>query len=248
MTPGGRRVKPGWYLLLALFVYAVVITLLLARSNSALRADRAELIAVREAADATPTPTPVAAPLENGLWFPIPGAGLPEDDAHLPGSVRAYRNGVSQGFDFYDGQSGVPIQYGTPVIAAASGTVVRVDSRYTEIGPDAWQALLDQVTDGAAESDLDRLRGRQVWLRADDGTLLRYAHLSDVRRGLTEGQRVVRGQVIGYVGNSGTDDGVAGTTRGARLHFEIWRGDDFFGRDLTPEEIRIEAAQLFTGP
>lgn len=246
MTPGSRRLKPGWYLLAALLIYAVVISVVLARSNGALRETRAAL----DAAESAPTPPPEPAVIvpEEGLWFPIPGATLPEDDAHLPGAVRAYRSGVSEGFDFYDGGAGVPIGYGTPVIAAASGTVERVDGRYTELGSDAWRALLEAVAEGASEEQLDQLRGRQVWIRADDGTLLRYAHLSDVRRNLSAGQRVVRGQVVGFVGNSGTDDGVAGTTRGARLHFEVWRDDAFFGDGLAAEELRAAAASLFTGP
>ena len=246
MIPGWRRLKPGWYLLLVLLVYGLVISLMLSRSNAALRDARAAAAAATAAAAAAPER--VTAVVESGLWFPIPGASLPSDDAHLPGSVRAYRDGVSQGFDFYDGQAGAPIAYGTPVIAAASGTVERVDSRYTEIGPDEWQALLEAVADGADDAQLDRLRGRQVWLLSDDGTLLRYAHLSDVRRNLAQGQRVVRGQVIGFVGNSGTDDGIAGSTHGARLHFEIWQDDTFFGQGLSQDEIRLEAASLFTGP
>lgn len=246
MTPGWRRLKPGWYLLLALLIYALVASLMLGRSNAALRESRAELAAVERAPE--PSVPPPAALSEQGLWFPIPGATLPEDDAHLPGSARAYRDGVSEGFDFYDGQAGVPILYGTPVIASASGIVERVDSRYTEIGSDAWRSLIDAVAEGATESQLDRLRGRQVWLRGDDGSLLRYGHLSDVRRNLSVGQRVARGQVIGFVGNSGTDDGVAGTTRGARLHFEVWDDDAFFGQGRSAEEIRAEAASLFTGP
>lgn len=248
MTPGWLRLRPGWYLLIALALYALVISVMLGRSNAALRDARTELEAVMATDRAEPEPEPIAVADETGLWFPIPGATLPEDDAHLPGAVRAYRSGVSQGFDFYDGGAGVPIAYGTPVIAAASGEIERVDSRYTEIDPDEWQSLLDAVGAGADEAQLDRLRGRQVWLRSDDGTLLRYGHLSDVRRNLSQGQRVVRGQVIGFVGNSGTDDGVAGSTRGARLHFEIWQDDMFFGQDESADEIRLGAASLFTGP
>jgi murein DD-endopeptidase MepM/ murein hydrolase activator NlpD len=248
VTPGWRRLKPGWYLLLALLIYALVSSLMLGRSNAALRETR-DALAAAESAPESPAPTPPPVTLsEQGLWFPIPGATLPEDDAHLPGAARVYRDGVTEGFDFYDGQAGVPIQYGTPVIAAASGTIERVDSRYTEIGSDAWRSLIEAVADGASEAQLDRLRGRQVWLRSNDGSLLRYAHLADVRRNLSVGQRVVRGQVIGFVGNSGTDDGVAGTTRGARLHFEVWDDNGFFGEGRSAEEIRAGAASLFTGP
>ena len=239
------RIKPGWYLLAAVVVYAVAITVLFVGRGEQISVLRAELAAE----PATPQRTgsrPAGA--ERGLWFPIPGARLPQNPAHLPGSVRAYRQGVNQGFDFYDGDSGVPVPYGAAVIASASGTLVRVDNVYDEPGEQEWQELMASVADGASEAELDRLRGRQVWLETDGGLLLRYGHLSGVAEGLMEGQRVERGEVLGYVGNSGTDEGVAGTELGARLHFEVWEGDTFFGEDLDTEELQIAAVSLFTGP
>lgn len=241
--PAWPRLKPGWYVLAALAVYAAVISGLLVRANAELRSLRiqaAEPVVVAEA------PAP---PAERGLWLPIPGARLPEDPAHLPNAAREYRRGVNQGFDFYASSAGVPVTHGTPVIAAASGTLTRVDTAYVEQSPEEWEALLAAVAEeGADERQLDRLRGRQVWLQADDGTLLRYGHLSGIRDGLRQGQRVYRGQVLGYVGNSGTDDGVAGSRGGARLHFEVWRDGSFFGQGLGPDEVRLAAASLFTGP
>jgi murein DD-endopeptidase MepM/ murein hydrolase activator NlpD len=60
---------------------------------------------------------------------------------------------------------------------------------------------------------------------------------------------VYRGQVIGYVGNSGTDAGVAGGRDRARLRFELWPAEDeYFGEGLEPEQVRLEAASLFVGP
>lgn len=241
MKARGRRIRPGWYVLVLLFVYAVVSTVLLQRTNAEVRQLRIDAATVERAAP--------AAPVESGLWLPIPGATLPISDAHLPGSERPYRNGVSEGFDFYDGEAGVPIPYGAPVVAAGSGVLERVDAVYTEMTPAAFEALMSDVSEGGASAEeLDRLRGRQVWLRLEDGRLLRYAHLASTRTGLAAGHRVSRGQVIGYVGNSGTDAGVAGTERQARLHFEIWDGERFFGEGLDADEVRIAAASLFTGP
>lgn len=233
--------KPGWFLLAALTLYAAVITVFFVS-----RGERLSELQVQ--ASAAPGPTRPDSAAETGLWFPIPGARLPENPARLPGSARPYRDGINQGFDFYDGDSGVPVPYGAAVIASAAGTVVRVDNFYSEPSPADWQSLLESVADGAEESELDRLRGRQVWLETDSGKLLRYAHLSGVEQGLSEGQRVERGEVLGFVGNSGTDAGIAGTELGARLHFEVWEGDTFFGEDLDREELRIAAASLFTGP
>jgi murein DD-endopeptidase MepM/ murein hydrolase activator NlpD len=178
----------------------------------------------------------------------VPGARIPTEDDHLPGAPRAYRAGTSEGFVFWPESSGAFIEHGTPVIAAGPGRIVRVDDPYTELDEEAWEALLADVADGATEAELDRLRGRQVWIELDDGRVARYGHLADVRAGLAVGQRVGRGRVIGFVGNSGTLDGVLGRTSNARLHFELREGDGFVGADLDPDGVRLLASSLFTGP
>jgi murein DD-endopeptidase MepM/ murein hydrolase activator NlpD len=45
--------------------------------------------------------------------------------------------------------------------------------------------------------------GRQVYVYADNGYFYYYAHLSGYAAGLSNGQRVSKGQVIGYVGSTG---------------------------------------------
>ena len=244
------RLKPGWYLLIALLVYAVVVSVLLARASGRAQAAEALAAAASSAAAAREASDPLPSAASPGLWFPIPGARLPASDDNLPGAPRAYRHGVSQGFDFYDGDAGVPVSYGTPVVAAADGQVVRADLGYTEMDPRAWEVLMADVSEaGADEEQLDRLRGRQVWIRTQDGTVLRYGHLASVRSGLRTGSNVYRGQVIGYVGNSGTDRAVAGGQDGARLRFEIWEeGGDFFGAGLDATAVRLAASALFVGP
>jgi len=213
-----------------------------------LRRNASMLAATAGEGDASDNPAPMAnAPA--GLWFPVIGASVPRSEAYLPGAPRVYRNGVNQGFDFYSSDAGIPIPYGTPVVASANGVISRADNNYSELDQAAWDALLEEVeVNGATEEQLDRLRGRQIWLTTNDGRTLRYAHLSRIRPGIEEGQRVYRGQVIGYVGNSGTDDGVRGTSGGARLHFEIWEEEQFFGEEMDSEELRVRAASLFVGP
>lgn len=241
-----RRVKPGWYVLAAVTVYAVVVSVLLFARPAAPAGDagRGEV----------PPPAPAgrgeaAAYGPEGLWFPIPGARLPRSDSNLPGAPRPYRAGVSQGFDFVDGDLDVPVTYGAAVIAAAAGQVIRADLAYAELSAERWERLLEEVEDGATEEELDLLRGRQVWIQTSGGTVLRYGHLSGVASGVSVGRTVYRGQVVGYVGNSGTDAGVAGGRERPRLRFEVWPDEGrYFGEGLTPEQVRLEAASLFVGP
>lgn len=242
-----RGPKPGWYLLAAVVLYAITAHLLWRNAAAEARRLRADLTAQAEAFAASTAAKGPQAPA--GLWFPIPGASIPSDPNNMPGAPRPYRQGVSQGFDFTDGDAGVPIVYGEPVIASQAGQVVRADTAYVELSGSAWQALLDEVgRSGADATQLDSLRGRQIWIRTADGLVLRYGFLAALADGIAVGSNVYRGQVIGYVGNSGTGEGVAGTTRDPRLHFEVWQGDAYFGEGLTPAEVRQRAASLFVGP
>lgn len=82
---------------------------------------------------------------------------------------------------------------GTPVLAAASGKV---------------ESLFD--------SDAG---GRTIYIRSDDRqTVYYYAHLARYARGLSEGDRVSRGERIANVGSTGNADPSA-----PHLHFEITR-------------------------
>lgn len=247
--PAPSRLKPGWYLVVGLILYAVVVTALLLRPAVAGPTGGTPPAAPGQEA-ATGSGKAQAAYGPPGLWFPLPGARLPASDDNLPNAPRAYRHGVSQGFDFFSDDAGVPVEFGTPVVAAQAGQVVRADVAYVELDPAGWEELLASVAEtGATEAQLDRLRGRQVWLRLEDGTVLRYGHLATVKGGVRTGVSVYRGQVIGTVGNSGTGAAVAGRTDQARLRFEVWTGPDtFFGAGLEPEAVRMAAASLFVGP
>ncbi len=249
------RLKPGWYLLVALLVYAVVASIGWRSDVVELRQLRLDVAGAEAAAPAPAAPDAAASaapppPMAGdvGLWLPVPGARIPSDDDHLPGAQRGYRAGTSEGFVFWPESSGAFIGHGTPVIATGPGRIVRVDDAYTELDEEAWETLLADVADGATEAELDRLRGRQVWIELDDGRVARYGHLADVRAGLAVGQRVGRGRVIGFVGNSGTLDGVLGRTSNARLHFELREGDGYVGTGLDPDGVRLLASSLFTGP
>jgi murein DD-endopeptidase MepM/ murein hydrolase activator NlpD len=79
---------------------------------------------------------------------------------------------------------------GTPVVASGDGVVTRQDG--TAIG------------------------GNAIRVTEADGTYYYYAHLDRFASGLQSGQRVSKGDIIGFVGTTGDADGGA-----PHLHFEI---------------------------
>jgi murein DD-endopeptidase MepM/ murein hydrolase activator NlpD len=92
--------------------------------------------------------------------------------------------------------------YGTPVRAAADGSV----------GVSGWRA---GSADGAAH--------------ARDGVESTYGHLSSIAPAVVVGERVERGQVIGYVGSTGL-------STGPHLHYELTRD----GAHVDPLEFNCE--------
>lgn len=70
---------------------------------------------------------------------------------------------------------------GTPVLAAADGTIIRANRSYSY--------------------------GNVIYIRHKDGYSTRYAHLKSFKRGIRYGRYVKRGQVIGYVGTTGRSTG-----------------------------------------
>ncbi|MEZ4630259.1 MAG: peptidoglycan DD-metalloendopeptidase family protein [Deinococcales bacterium] len=191
----------------------------------------------------------------NPLWpsgyiSPLDGGTFSSRVSHLPNTLRAYRNGIHQGFDFFNGTVSLPVEYSTPAIAVADGTITRIDHVFTEM----TQAEYDQLIQDAAsrpitpEDSLDKLRGQQVWIEHVGGFVSRYAHLSGVVQELKVGDEVRQGQVVGYVGNSGTSEAAANTRELPHLHYELWRGvDTFMGEGLDAAPIYTLVAQVFGG-
>ena len=170
---------------------------------------------------------------------------MPRSVSNIPGANRSYRSGKSQGFTFTGGDSGVKVRYGSPVRAASDGQVIRSDLSYNEPSETAYRKLLRDVRQGASKTQLDALRGRQVFIRHPDGRVTRYGHLSKIAPDLGLGN-VKRGQIIGYVGNSGTLEGARGTRLNSRLQFEIWLSDNrFLGQDMTGAQVRAAANGVF---
>jgi murein DD-endopeptidase MepM/ murein hydrolase activator NlpD len=172
--------------------------------------------------------------------MPIDGSHFTSFEGQLPNAPRAYRHGFHEGFDFYDGFCGVKIKEGTPVVAVADGKLIRCDSGYIEIEP-AKRAELLAETKGLGytpETTQDVLRGRQVWIEHGKGIVTRYCHLSRVADDIPVD--VKKGMVIGFVGGSGTE------SKTPHLHFEIRFGDNFFGEDMSPQDIRKLAQEIFS--
>lgn len=98
--------------------------------------------------------------------------------------------------------------YGQPIVAAADGRVVRA---------------------GRAGG-----YGNQVKLAHDGGLVTSYSHLS--RFAVRTGERVHRGQVIGYAG-------ATGLATGAHLHYEVFRG----GHRVDPMSVRFSTRTQLSG-
>lgn len=183
-----------------------------------------------------------------GYQVPIPGATISSRRSHLPGALRAYRNGRHEGFDFYSGTISVEIGYGTPIVAVASGEVIRADHDYVELTEAEYDAIIAeavQLSDTSTDG-LDKLRGRQVWVLHPGGFISRYAHLAAVSPTVTVGNTVNAGDVVGTTGNSGTIEAVWDTEDDPHPHVEIWQQDGtYLGDGLTPEEIWPLAGQVF---
>jgi murein DD-endopeptidase MepM/ murein hydrolase activator NlpD len=82
---------------------------------------------------------------------------------------------------------------GTPLIASENG-------------------VLDRIGVGS-------LGGNKLWVKGESGTEYYYAHLAAFAPGITNGQRVRAGELIGYVGDTGNARGTS-----PHLHFEIHPG------------------------
>jgi len=171
------------------------------------------------------------------LWgmfaLPIEGGDIPTDLELLPGAPRDYRGGIHEGIDF-------PAPTGTPVLAAASGMVVRVDTSFLDWNREQQDLALEEALQlgYTPATTLDRIRGRQVWIDHGKGLITRYAHLSAVEP-LVVGQKVEAGALIGEVGSSGYPQG------GPHLHFEVRVGDDFYGDGLDGDMLVRAVARLF---
>jgi murein DD-endopeptidase MepM/ murein hydrolase activator NlpD len=158
----------------------------------------------------------------------------------MPGAPRHYRLGIHEGLDFYGHTAGVVVNRRTPVKAVADGIVVRALVDYeppTPVQAAGWSEESHQLG-YTPDAVLDGYRGMQVWVEHSGGLVSRYAHLGSIADGIVQGARVVQGQFLGTVGNSGTPASVSSQTADVHLHMELWLGDHYIGQYLRPIETR----------
>ena len=167
-----------------------------------------------------------------GLLFPVAGQGLPNHPGVFPGARRLYRYGVHEGMDIFGPAMG------TPVRAVKDGKVLRSDNNFVDMTAAKYDSVMEQCRRDHKTSDKneDLFRGCQVWIDHGNGMVTRYAHLNRTNPELRVGANVKRGELIGYVGVSGTGQNLPGRAKYPHLHFEIRMGDKYLGWGLTPQE------------
>ena len=99
---------------------------------------------------------------------------------------------------------------GTPIYAAGNGVIIKA----------GW--------DGGY--------GRRVEIQHANGYVTAYNHMSSFGRGIAEGARVVQGQTVGYLGNSGL-------ATGPHLHYEVIINGNF----VDPMAIKLPRTREFDG-
>ena len=124
-----------------------------------------------------------AAALLVGLCLAFPALGAPRGDSACDGMIMPpeHLNYVSRGFGH--GHTGVDLMspYGSPIRAAAGGTVIYA----------GWYFAYGNIVD----------------IRHTDGLVTRYAHMSAFAPGIAPGAPVAAGAVIGQVGMTGRAHG-----------------------------------------
>lgn len=182
------------------------------------------------------------------LNTPIKGAHVTKRASSLPGAPRTYRNGVHEGIDWYSSDTGISITKKTPVISMADGIVVRADHGYKEMTTQQRNRLLSVGVKNDKQTPayiLDKLRGRSVWIQYDNGVLARYVHLDRISDEIKVGQTIRTGELIGYVGNSGTSDGALGNNNGLHLHLDLFIYGKWFWEDYSMDERLYILEQVF---
>lgn len=173
------------------------------------------------------------------MTFPLKKGSLPRHPGVWAGARRLYRHGVHKGTDFFhDPGCGTIVETGTPVYAVDAAKISRADADFQDMDAGTYGRVIGQCRNQhtCSEKNEDLLRGCQIWLDHGQGLVTKYAHLDKIRAGLRPGMKVARGDLIGYVGVSGTGENLPGRSKHPHLHFEVWLDGKYLGWGLTPAE------------
>lgn len=117
---------------------------------------------------------------------------------HPTNNIGTYTSGYGPRWGVFHAGTDIGVPKGTAIYAVDSGIVTQVD---------------DKCFDGDIDCGLGL--GNHISIDHQNDIYTNYGHLSKVI--VKKGQKVKRGQVIGYSGNSGN-------STGTHLHFEIRKG------------------------
>jgi murein DD-endopeptidase MepM/ murein hydrolase activator NlpD len=140
-------------------------------------------------------------------------------------------NGTFSHQDEYQYSVDFDTPVGTPVTAAREGTVILVETSFSEGGPDP--ALED--------------KSNFITILHTDNTMADYVHLRQNGSLVSVGQQVQRGEVIGYSGN-------VGYSTSAHLHFHIYTRTDTSGNwqslpvrfNVAGEAVELQEGSLYS--
>ena len=185
------------------------------------------------------------------LLLPCKNVPVPKRTMRLPNAPRTYRSGIHRGIDFF-------ANWGTPVNAVASGTIVRADHNYKEVPADFRVDMLGASAKvGSTPSDIfnNILLGKSVFI--DHGfelvpgfrTISIYAHLSHIEDSITPGYKIGVGELIGKSGNTGMRESTIGSKAGSHLHWELILQKDnqeiYLGRNMPNPELYEMLKRIF---
>lgn len=172
-------------------------------------------------------PVEVAAPVR-GRWVGVngPGTKVPSHGMRAYGQMYAVDVLVPSapgaptrlGWGIRTRAAASYPSFGEPVLAVADGTVVTVlDRRRDHRGRDTWPTLVWMMVIEGFLRELGgagRILGNHVVVDHGDGVWSAYAHLRRGSARVRPGDRVVAGQPLGEVGNTGN-------TTEPHLHFQL---------------------------
>ena len=185
------------------------------------------------------------------LRYPIKNGFLPESDHHYPNAPRSYRGGQHAGLDIYyyhtdESYRPVKVDKNTPVLAADDGIVIRADWNYKPMSLAEWRNQSNYFQKNPRTFVKRSFGGRQVWIDHQNGVVTTYNHLSRIDSSVQKGSRVSKGEIIGWVGNSGLRGEAEGKSYGMHLHFEIWIDGHYLGYGMKIRDIKRYFVWIFS--